>query len=239
MRRRWLLSVVLLSAVAAAGAGQAWGPRGYPYYGSGGKKLSEMTIQEQRQLGLSDAQIKQIAEKRRAIERQRAQMEKQLEAARATVRAANAEVVRLQREMRRLLPDRLEAVYKAVMTKEQFEAWQRQRDQERARLWLRSYARSLKLSDEQVDDIAMLLAPVFAKYDKLGDEQEAAEGRLAERRLADPIDVAAIEAAEKQVADLRRRNNYRDRHNALLDALRAGLLPDQQAHFDRIFRWRR
>ncbi|MFP4057704.1 MAG: hypothetical protein ACLF0G_12630 [Candidatus Brocadiia bacterium] len=199
-------------------------------------KSQELTIEEQRELGLSDEQIQQIAEKRRTLEKERAELEAQLEAARKAAAAANAEVARLSTAVRGLQTERLREVYEAVMTEEQLAAWERQGYIEEARRHLRGYRRWLDLSDDQVDQIARLMVPVFRKYDRLQRELEDARAYLHELRVAEEIDVEAIEAAEKRLAELTQRASLRNRTEELREVMRTGLLPDQLEKFDRRFR---
>ena len=230
------LGVWCLASLASAQAvvNQRWYGQ-YPRYPAA-RQSGELTVAELRKLGLSDKQILKIAEQRRDIERQREELDKKIEAARAAAAAANAHVAALNGQIRTLTTEGIEKVYESVMTKPQLEAYHRQRYVDQAKQWLRSYKNWLKLTDEQVDDIAGLLVPVFEKYDKRQGHLADARTHLAELRRADKIDIAAIDAAEKEVAELSKPNVYQERQKELRDAMRAGLLPDQLERLDRVRR---
>jgi len=240
MRISWAAVAVLLLAGHLAVAQQVqgrYGYRRYPQYGySYGQQSVDLTIEEQRKLGLSDAQIKKIAELRRELEKERVKLDAQLKAARDAAAAANAEVSRLNQEIRALSTTRLRKIYDDVLTPEQRKALDRRRCLEQAKAWLRGYRSWLKLSDAQVEDIAGLIAPVFEKYERMGDEAAAARERLAELRRAEKLDVAAIEKAEKEVEELSRRNIYQARQDELMEKMRAGLMPDQLEKLNRMRR---
>jgi chromosome segregation ATPase len=200
--------------------------------------VSQLTIEEQRQLGLTDEQIQKIADKRRDLEREREKIEAELQAARAAARAANAEASRIQKELNLFTTDRLEEVFKSVMTEEQLKKWNQQRLHERAEQWLKRHSYGLKLTDAQSDDISLLLVPVLEKLEKLQDELGDARKRLAELRRADKVDIKAVEKAEKAVAELGKRTGYRPREDALLEAMRAGLMAEQIEKLNRRYRYR-
>lgn len=230
MRHLWTLAAVLAVAGRLAVAEDAKWRYGYPQYGGGyvyGQPSTELSIEQQRKLGLSDEQIRKIAELRRDLERERAKLDAQLKAASDAAAAANAEVARLNQEIRAFSTTRLQKVYDAVLTPEQRKALDQQRYLEQAKAWLRGYQAWLKLSDVQVEDISNLLVPVFEKYARMDDEVADARERLAELRRADKLDIAALEKAEKEVEELARRNVYQQRQEDLMDKMRAGLLPDQ------------
>ncbi|HPD16019.1 MAG TPA: hypothetical protein PLE19_13785 [Planctomycetota bacterium] len=233
MRNLWILAAALALAgrVAAGGEGQ-WRlgqpsqyqyQYGYPY----GQPPVELSVEQQRKLGLSDEQIQKIAELRRDLEKERAKLDAQLKAASEAAAAANAEVSRLSQEVRAFSTTRLQKIYDAVLTPEQRKALDQQRYLEQAKAWLRGYQTWLKLTEAQVEDISNLLVPVFEKYAKMDDEAADARERLAELRRADKLDIAAIEKAEKEVEELSKRNVYQQRQEDLMDRMRAGLLPDQ------------
>lgn len=198
----------------------------YYYYGRS-QSPADFTIEELRKLGLSPEQIQKIVDLRRDIEKQRAVLEAQLQ-------AANAEVARLHQEIRNLTTTRLVKAIESVMTPEQVKAWQQQEATEQAKQWLQGYRYWLKLTDAQVTDISALLAPVFAKYAKLEQDAADARNRLAELRRADKVDLAALEAAEKQVAELSTINVWQKRQAELIEKMRPGLLPDQLEKLDKI-----
>jgi len=243
----WVGMAVLYAATSVGAAGGVQQPivrrvsqgRSYPGYSSQGYRYGqrqqsvELTIEQQRKLGLSDAQIQKIAEARRELEKERAKIEDQLRAARAAAAAANAEVTRLNQESRTILTLRLRKVYESVMGEEQLKKWKEEQFLAEARQYLRGYTRWLKLTDAQVEDIAQLLLPIYEKYDKMGDDLETTREKLAQLRRADKLDLAAIEAAEKKVAQLSKTSVYRERYNELREAMRAGLMPDQLEKFDR------
>ncbi|MFW6163789.1 MAG: hypothetical protein ACODAJ_13550 [Planctomycetota bacterium] len=231
MARTGMWAIVVAGLVAAgAAAGQTYRR---PYSPGRRQPSDELTIEEQRELGLSEEQIRAIAEARREVEKEREALDEQLEAARAAARAANAEVARLTGEVRALTTDRLRKIYESVMTPEQRRTWEKQQYLEQARQYLRRYARSLELTDAQVEDIAQLLVPVYEKYDKKTRELEEAREHLADLRKADPLDIEAIEEAEKRVAELSQTNLYRERYRDLREAMRPGLMPDQLEKFGR------
>lgn len=231
MARTGMLAVVVAGLVAgSAVAQQAYRQ---PYAQGRGQPSAELTIEEQRELGLSDEQIRKIAEARRELEKEREALDTQLEAARAAARQANAEVARLTTEVRELTTVRLRQVYESVMTPEQRQAWEKQQYLDQAKQYLRGYARWLKLTDAQVEDIAQLLVPVYEKYDKKTRELAEAQQHLAALRKADELDIAAIAEAEQRVADLSKTNIYRERYQELREAMRPGLMPDQLEKFER------
>lgn len=239
----WVVAASVALAQGGARLGAAERGRSYraPYsrggYQSRGQTLRELTIEQQRQLGLSGEQIKKIAEQRRDLERERAKIEEQLEKARDASRAVYAEVSRIQTQLRELDTEKLEAVFRSVMTKDQLKAWEQKRYLDMARQFLRGYRQWLKLTDEQVDDLALLLVPVYQKYEQIEDEKRAAREQVAELRRADEIDVVAIEKAEKELDGLQKTNVYTARRNELMKAMRSGLLPEQAKKLDQ--RWRR
>jgi chromosome segregation ATPase len=242
MRERLRVAVAL---VCVAGTG-AWaqevfaqaGPRSIHYTSGYGQPPDELTIEEQRQLGLTEDQMRRIAEKRREIEKTRAKLQEQLDAAQEAVRTANAEVARLRQEIHTGLADQLREACEAVMTDAQRKEWRRQRFVEQGKQWLRGYTNWLKLTDAQVEDISALLVPVFEKYARMESQLDEAREQLAKARQATPIDLDAIDAAEKRVDELSKRNLMQLRQNDLMDAMRAGLMPDQLEKFDKIHRRR-
>jgi hypothetical protein len=129
-------------------------------------------------------------------------------------------------------------LYESVMTPEQRATWEKQQAIEQAKAYLRRYQRWLNLKAEQIDDIALLLVPVYQKYDKLEAAEDDARQELAELRRADKIDIQAIEAAEKKVAEADEANSYRGRTAELRDAMRLGLMPDQIERLERARRRR-
>jgi len=221
-------------ASAQAVVNQRWYGQ-YPGY-PGRRPAGELTVAELRKLGLNDQQILKVAEQRRDIERKRQEIDKQLEAARAAAAAANAHVAALNAQTRTLTTEGVEKIYESVMTKPQLEAYHRLRYVGQAEQWLRGYKGWLKLTDEQVADIAGLLVPVFEKYQKTQDQLAATRVHLTELRRADKIDIAAIDAAEKEVAELSKPNVHQERQKELREAMRAGLLPDQLERLDRVRR---
>lgn len=240
MMRTWAIGLAIVGALASAAVAQQGGRvtypvgggayQGYPY---GQKQSAELTIEEQRKLGLSDEQIQKIAVARREVEVQREQIQKELDAARAAASAANAEAARLNGDLRTLLNVRIRKIYESVMTPDQLKAWQKQQNIEQARQFLRSYMRWLNLTDAQVEDIAQLLVPVYDKYDKMQEELDAAKERLVGLRKAEKLDIAAIAKAEEDVAELSKVSIYQARYKELRDAMRPGLMPDQLEKFDR------
>ena len=236
MRRLWAFGVALLVAVqlaAAQGAVQrSWhniNPRS-----PGAPPSGELTVEEQRKLGLSEAQILQIAEKRRDLEKERQKIEEQLKAAREAAAAANAQVTKLSQEIRTITTVKIERIYESVLSETQLKAFRRQRFVDQAKQWLRGYRSWLKLTDAQVDDISGLLVPVFEKYARMEGELADAQERLAASRRADKVDIQAIEKAEKGVAELSKRNVYQERQTELREAMRPGLMPDQLEKLDRV-----
>ncbi len=235
----WFTAVAAgLGAALAAGGEAPWGGPGYSYpgYPGYGSQPPDLTIEQQRKLGLSDEQIQKIAELRRDIEKDRARLDAQLKAAQQAAAAANAEVTRLSQEMQSLLNVRLVKAFEGVMNEAQLKAWRQQRYADQAKQWLASYKYWLKLSDAQVDDIVNLLVPVYEKYGKLETQVADARERLAELRRAENPDVAAIEKAEKEVAELSKTSIWQQRHNELMDKMRPGLLPDQLEKLDKMYR---
>lgn len=226
--RKWTAAAIVLWALATIAAAQQvrrqqfGGPRPPDR-----ERTVTLSIEEQRKLGLSDAQIQKIAEARAGLERERAKLEEQLEGAYEAVANANAAAGKLRSQVRDITSVRIRKVYESVMTPEQLAAWKKQGYVEQAKRYLRQYSRWLNLKDEQVEDIALLLVPVYRKYDKLDEDERAAREALAELRRAEKVDVAAIEAAEKKVAELDELNSYNGRTRELRDAMRAGLMPDQ------------
>jgi len=238
----WAVCLVLGMVGAIAVAQEVFfqaGPGSVSYANmaqSGGSQPAELTVEQQRKLGLSDEQIQKIAEKRRDLEKERAKLETQVKTARDAAAAANAEVARLNGEVQSILTLRLTKVYESVMSEAQVKAWRQQRFADQARQWLQGYKNWMKLTDAQMDDIANLLVPVFEKYARMDDERAAARERLADLRRADKIDVAAIDKAEKDLAELSKPNVYQLRQEELMDKMRAGLMPDQLEKLDRIHR---
>ena len=229
----WLCLVGQLGSAQVAWQAQP----GYSYPYGMTRPQGELSIEEQRKLGLSDEQILKIAEKRRELEKERAKLDEQLKAAQGAASAANAEVARINQSIRDLSAGKaVEAVYEAVMTPEQHAKYESQRYLDQAKQWLRGYQSWLKLTDAQVEDISGLLVPVFEKYEKMTDEAAAARETLDKLRVADKLDIAAIEKAEKEVEGLSRRQVYQERQNELMDKMRAGLMPDQIDKLDRIQR---
>ncbi len=238
--KTWVWVAVLGVAMAAslALAEEGWRAPGYTYpgYPGYGQPSTELTIEQQRKMGLTAEQIQKIAELRREVEKDRARIDAQLKAAQQAAGAANAEVSRLSQELYSLTGTRLAKVYESVMSEPQLKAWKQQRCAEQAKQWLQSYKYWLKLTDAQVEDIAGLLVPVYEKYSKLEDQVASARERLAELRKVEKPDVAAIEKAEKEVADLSRTNVWQLRQNELMDKMRPGLLPDQIEKLDKMYR---
>jgi DNA-binding transcriptional MerR regulator len=187
----------------------------------------ELTIEQLRKLGLSAEQIQKVADARRDIEKQRVALETRLA-------AANAEVSRLQQEMRDLATTKLTKAMEAVMTPDQVKAWQQQEALDQAKQWLQSYRYWLKLTDAQVDDLATLLAPVFVKYTKMEQDATDARTKLSELRRADKVDVAAVDVAEKKVAELTTQNVWQKRQTELMEKMRPGLMPDQIEKLDKM-----
>ena len=227
----WALAVAAALGWAAVGEGAS-----SSYYSRYTKKLGQLTIAELRELGLSDDQLQKVCETRRDLGRQVKKLEAQRDAARAAVRAANAEANRIAAEITRLTGDDLDAAIKAVMTPEQRTRWAERHLLDQAKRWLKSYSYSLNLTEAQNEDIAQLLVPVLK-------EQEAGRARLAEARAsletlreADKIDVKAIDQAEKSLAELEKQSPPRGHYKPLLEAMRAGLLPDQLEKFDKRYR---
>jgi len=231
MRTLWALAVMAIVAGGVAVAEEARWRGGYPYqyqYGYPyGQPSTELTIEQQRKLGLTEEQIQKIAELRRELEKERAKLDAQLKAANDAAAAANAEVARLNQEIRAFSTARLQKVYDGVLTEAQRKTLDSQRYLDQARMWLRGYQSWLKLSDAQVEDISTLIVPVFEKYARMEDEAADTRESLAALRRADKLDIAAIEKAEKQVAELAKRNVYQARQDELMQKMRAGLLPDQ------------
>ena len=224
---------LLLAAQAPA---QEWrAPATTPYSGYG-QPTVELSIEQQRKLGLTDEQIQKIAEQRRDLEKERAKLEGQLKAASDGAAAANAEVARVNQEMRGLASAKLQKIYDSVLTDVQKKALATQRLADQGRNWLRGYQSWLKLTDAQMDDLSGLLAPVFEKYSKMETGLADARERLAEARRATKLDLAAIEKAEKEVAELSGRNVYQQRQDELMDKMRAGLLPDQLEKLGQVIR---
>jgi len=227
----WVMMLTVTVGLGGEGGGLAEKPPAtYSYpggYRQGGMAVRDLTIAQQRELGLSDEQIAKIAERRRDIENDRAAVEARLQKAREAIQAASAEAARIQAELQDLDTSRLDEVFLAVMTKDQVRAFDRKRFAALAAQWLQGYRQWLKLTEAQVEDITLLLVPVFEKYDKVEDEKAAARDRLAAVRKADPLDIAAIDQAEKKLAELMKENAYVARQSELMKALRGGLLPDQ------------
>ncbi len=222
MKKLWVLGAVALGLASGATlAGEMW--HGYPY----GQPSPELTIEQQRKLGLTEEQIQKIAELRRDLEKQRAKLEGDLKKAGEAVAAANAEMARVSQDIRDLSTGKLQKLYDAVLTDAQKKALERIHLVDQAKVWLRGYQSWLKLTDAQVDDISNLLVPVFEKYAKAEGEAAAARDRLRDLRCADKPDIAAIEKAEKEVAELTKANVGQQRHDELMDKMKAGLLPDQ------------
>ncbi len=239
MMRRWIAAAAALWVMATvAGAQQVRRQQFGGYRPPDRQRTVPLSIEEQRKLGLSDAQIQKIAEARSGLERERTKLEEQLEGAYEAVATANAAAAKLRSQIRDITSVRIRKVYESVMTPEQLAAWKKQGYLARARAYLRQYSRWLNLKDEQVEDIALLLVPVYEKYDKLDEDERAAREALAELRRAEKVDVAAIEAAEKKVAELDELNSYTGRARELRDAMRAGLMPDQLERFERAGRRR-
>lgn len=234
----WTVIALACEAAARGGAGAAIVEQPAPPYQGGytwpysyGKTQSpgDLTIEQLRNLGLTPEQIQKVADARRDIERQRAALE-------AQIQAANSELARLYQEMRTLTTTKLVKTLEAVMTPEQAQAWRQQEARDQARQWLVGYRYWLKLTDAQVEEAVALLAPVFAKYSKGEQDLADARARLAELRRADQVDVAAVDAAEKAVAQLTSaaQNVYQKRHAELLEAMRPALTPDQLEKVDKM-----
>lgn len=238
----WLvaLGVALAAGVAAAeGQGGMRAP-GYPYYYPGYyQKGQDLTIEEQRKLGLTPEQIQKVAELRRDLEKERVRLDAQLKAAQQAAAATNAEVARLTQDLHALTNAKLTTIYEKVMNEAQLKRWKQQRFSDQAKQWLASYKQWLKLSDAQVEDITGLLAPVYEKYAKMEDQAAGAREQLAELRRAEKPDVAAIEKAEKQVAELSKTNVWQARQTECMDKMRPGLLPDQLEKLEKVYRYQR
>jgi hypothetical protein len=240
--RRWWLGAVVLCLAGATALAQDWNVRaggpGQTVYWSGAgpyqPSSKDLTIEQQRKLGLSDEQIQKIAAGRRDIEKERVGLEARIKAAQQAAGAANAELARLQGDMTTLLTQRIVKVLDSLMNEDQRKAWHQQEFAEVAKQWLQSYKGWLKLSDAQVDDIAGMLVPVFEKYNKMETDLATARQNLSELRRADKIDVAAIDKTEKDVAELSTPNVFKKRQDELMDKMRAGLMPDQLEKFDKI-----
>jgi len=153
--RTWAVGLAIVGALASAAVAQQGGRVTYPVGGGyqgyryGQKPSAELTIEEQRKLGLSDEQIQKIAVARREVEVQREQIQKELDAARAAASAANAEVARLNGDLRTVLTVRIRKIYESVMTPDQLKAWKKQQFVDQAKQYLRSYMRWLKLTEER------------------------------------------------------------------------------------------
>jgi hypothetical protein len=224
MTRLCVLSIVAVLLSGAALAGEAMR---YPYYSPYGQPSVELSVEDQKKLGLTAEQIQKIAELRRDLEKERAKLDEGLKKAGDAVAAANAEMARINQEIRDLSTTKLQKVYDAVLTEAQRKALERNRLVDQAKQWLRSYQAWLKLSDAQMEDISALLVPVFEKYGKMESTVGDAREHLSELRRADAPDIAAIEKAEKDVEELAKHTYYQERQNELMDKMRAGLLPDQ------------
>ncbi|MBM4038189.1 MAG: hypothetical protein FJ290_06700 [Planctomycetes bacterium] len=241
MRTRvWLVALGLALATGLAAAGET---PGYPYYYPGYpgyyQKGQDLSIEELRKLGLTPEQIQKVTELRRDLEKERVRLDTQLRAAQQAAAAANAEVSRLSQEMQTLTNTRLAKIYESVMNETQLKAWKQQRFLDQAKQWLASYKHWLKLTDAQVEDIAGLLAPVYEKYAKMEDQAATAREELAALRRAEKPDVAAIEKAEKNVAELSKTNVWQARHNELMEKMRPGLLPDQLEKLGKMHQYQR
>jgi len=194
----------------------------------------DLTIEQQRKLGLSGEQIQKIAEGRRELEKERVALEAQIKTAQQAAAAANAELARLQGEMQTILTQKIVKVLDSLMNEDQRKAWHQQEFAEQAKQWLQGYKGWLKLTDAQVDDISGLLVPVFEKYGKMETDVADARTRLSDLRRADKTDVAAIDKAEKDVAEMSTQNVYKKRQDELTDKMRVGLMPDQLEKFDKM-----
>ena len=241
MRGYWVGLWGVLCLAASVAAAQEVFMRHAPgavQYGPWGQTQgpADLTIEQQRKLGLSDEQVQKIAEKRRDIEKERAALAAQLKVAEGAARAANEEVARLSREMTTVLTQKITKVYESLMDEAQLKAWKQQRFIEQAKQWLTGFKAHLKLTDAQVDDIANMLVPVYEKYGKMETEMEEAKERLAELRRADKIDIAAIDKAEKEVAQLSLQSIWKLRQDELMEKMRGGLMPDQLERFDQTYR---
>jgi len=240
MMRTWTAAAIALWVMATVAGAQEYRRQQFGGYRPPDRqRTATLSIEEQRKLGLSDAQIQKIAEARSGLERERAKLEEQLEGAYEAVATANAAAAKLRSQVRDITSVRIRKVYESVMTPEQLAAWKKQGYVEQAKRYLRQYSRWLNLKDEQVEDIALLLVPVYKKYDKLDEDERAAREALAELRRAEKVDVAAIEAAEKKVAELDELSSYTGRTRELRDAMRAGLMPDQLERLERAGQRRR
>ncbi|HUT36628.1 MAG TPA: hypothetical protein VNE39_24275 [Planctomycetota bacterium] len=224
MNRLRVLSIALGLLPAVALGGEV---RRYPYYSPYGQPSVELSIEQQKKLGLTAEQIQKIAELRRDLEKERVKLDAELKTASGAVAAANADMARINQAIRELSGAKLQAVYDSVLTEAQRKALERNRLVEQAKMWLRGYQTWLKLTDAQVEDISSLLVPVFEKYNRVEGDANDARERLSELRRADKLDVAAIEKAEKEVEELSRRSVYQQRQDELMDKMRVGLLPDQ------------
>ncbi len=232
MKKLMAACVVAVLLPGALLAGEAYRP---PYYGYTQPTL-ELTVEQQKKLGLTADQMQKIAELRRDLEKQRAKLDADMKKAAEAVAAANAEIVRIGQEIRDLSTTRLQKIYDTVLTEAQRKAMERQRLVEEAKTWLRGYQSWLKLTDAQVEDISALLVPVLEKYAKMQNEVADARERLSDLRRADKLDIAAIEKGEKEVEELAKRNVYQARQDELMDKMKAGLLPDQLEKLGQVFR---
>jgi len=238
----WLavLAVAMAASLAVAEDGGAWRTPGYSYPGYSYPGYSppgvELTIEQQRKMGLTAEQIQKIAELRRDLEKERARLDAQLKASQQAAAAANAEVTRLSQELYGITSTKLAKAYESVMNEAQLKAWKQQRYLDQAKQWLQSYKQWLKLTDAQVEDIAGLLVPVYERHAKAEDQAASARDQLAELRKAEKPDVAAIEKAEKEFAELSKTNVWQLRQNELMEKMRPGLLPDQLEKLEKMYR---
>ncbi len=236
----WLAALGLALATGLAAAGETPGyPYHYPGYPGYYQRGQDLSIEELRKLGLTPEQIQKVTELRRDLEKERGRLDTQLKAAQQAAAAANAEVSRLTQETHALMNTRLAKVYESVMNEAQLKAWRQQRFLDQAKQWLQSYKYMLKLTDAQVEDIAGLLVPVYEKYAKVEDQAAGARDQLAELRRAEKLDVAAIEKAEKEVAELSKTNVWQARHNECMEKMRPGLLPDQLEKLGKMHQYQR
>jgi len=232
----WLTLVVAgMAATSALGQEGRWAAPGAVSYGLPGQaQAADLTIEQQRKLGLTDEQILKIAEQRRDLEKERAKVEAQFKAAQEAAAAANAEVARLNQQLYADFGAKLTRIYEAAMTEPQRKAWNAKRYADQARQWLQNYKQWLKLTDAQMDDLSALLVPVYEKCEKMEQGVADTRDRLAALRKAEKPDVAAIEKAEKELAEASQQNIWQLRQNELMDKMRPGLLPDQIEKLDRI-----
>lgn len=230
--RQWMGALVALALLGGTARAQQ-----APERGQGGRRDEPrpltMSIEELRKLGLSAEQVQKVSAARAELERERVTLEAQLKAADDAVVAAGAAASRVRDQLGELWTVRIRKVYEGIMTPEQLKSWEMQARMGRARRYVRQFQRWLNLKDDQIEDLALMVVPVYDKYDKLEKGEAAAREALAELRRAEKPDVAAIEAAEKRVEELDGQNSYTARSREMREAMRPGLMPDQVERFER------